>query len=151
MSEPNGAATTKAEELRIEDWIVVWATSGQQYLGRIAANEVLGLSPDAYRKALPSFVADARVLTLEVAFEFATPTAQTPRGDVTRSAFVMSLGMTAHPVRVHVRPAVVCCCEDMHPDDRARYADLVRRGFELLAKSRAARSNIQLPGLGIKV
>ena len=150
-SETNGGAQKRDDELRIEDWIVVTSTSGQQYLGRLAGDEDRGLSPMAYRKAMSNIVGEARTLTLEVAFEFATPTTQSPRGDITRSAFVMSLGVTAHPARIHVRPASVCCCEDMHPDDRACYADLVRRGFQLLARSRTARSNIQLLGLGVKV
>ena len=147
-SEANGAAQPREDELRIEDWIVVTSTSGQQYLGRLAgdAEDFVGLSISDCKKVLRRAITDGGTIILDVAFEFATPTTQSPRGDITRSAFVMSLGVTAHPVRVHVRPASVCCCEDMHPDDRACYADLVRRGFQLLARSRAARSNIQIAG-----
>ena len=149
MSETNGATQRRDDEVTIEDWIVVTSTSGQQYLGRLsgARGGVIVRISDSVADA----VAKGTVLTFDVAYEFATPTTQTPRGDITRNAFVMSVGMTAYHVRVHVKPAVAYCCADMHPEDRARYVDLVRRGFELLAKSRAARSNLQLPGLGIKV
>lgn len=134
--------------IKIDEWVVVIAGLGVQFLGRIAADEARGWSAAAYVRAL----ADGRdvPVRLDVAFELATPMVAAGEGKHRRMAQVLPIGLAAHPIPITVRGIAAYACAEMHDDDKRAYASIVEQGLTMLAGASRSGGEGGLPpgGLG---
>ena len=141
-SESNGALEQTGDELRIEQWGVVTAQSGQQYLGRIVPYDTR-----EWTAAMVSIAQQTPIL-LDPVFEFTTRTEAVPSptpdkpASMRRGWVVLPIGVAYEGVPLRVRPAAIYMCADMKEDDRAIYTKIVRAGFETLKEMARGRAQM---------
>lgn len=142
----NGAGAP--DDLRIEEWVVVTAQSGQQYLGRIPPDETRGWTAEAYRKTMLPLVAEGAAILLDPVFEFTTRTEAVPSptpdkpASMRRGWVVLPIGVAYEGVPLRVRPAAIYMCADMKEDDRAIYTKIIHAGFETLKEMARTRAQM---------
>lgn len=117
--------------VRIEEWLVVVAGFGVQFMGRIAPDDTRGWSAAAYVRAF----AEGRdtLVRFDTAFELATPMVAAGEGKTRRVVQTLPIGVAAHPVPLTVRPIAVYGCAEMHEDDKRVYASIVEQGLTMLS------------------
>lgn len=136
--------TIESSDIRIEEWIVVQTAAGQ-YLGRLAREGWEG-ADDPLLEAVKG-----APIKLDIAFEFATPTTQRPDGAMNRGAFVMPIGLTGHSVPFYVTPVSAYACAELHEDDRAVYAEIVKKGLQMQGEFRTGRTRAPAQRSGLIV